>query len=587
MQPNATHKYRWQVPFFILVFLPAFLMGILVFKYGVNFPFSDQWQLASMFEKIYEGQLSFNDLFAQFHESRKFFPRLIFIGLAYLTNWDIRAELWLIFLLTCLVAINVYLLSKLTIKANFKSRLLIFTLANLLIFSPAQYENWLWGIQVVVYLPIACITGGLVLAYSRLNEKTKLLIALCLCTISTFSYANGMLSWLIVFPVLIAVNSQNWQEVFKQKLLIGGGAIAFLTSLVIYFYNYHKPTDHPSFTEALLHPLDTLHYFLSFLGAPLGINNLTLSTTVGLIVFGLWLGLTGYFFPLIIQDFNLFKRLIGWQAIAAYALISGLVTSLGRVGFGTSQSLAPRYTAFSIYLIVAVIYLLTIFLEEIKQQPGASLPKKAVKVIPYFLAGILLTLHFNIVNEAIQRMSDRRIILLQSKACLLTVNIIPNNDCLVTKQKLDNFQPTATILNELGFLKPGLLKTNKIREIAPEETAKNYGYFDTFKQVKADTYLARGWAILPQRKEAADGVILTYENSQGEEIIFKLINQRFPRQEIANYLQNAAYLDSGWQTEFSTQELPPGSTKINAWSFDANRGKAYKLNQTQVFKNRT
>ncbi len=585
MQANATHKIRRQIPFFILVFLPAFLMGMLVFKYGVNFPFSDQWQLASMFEKIYAGNLSFNDLFAQFHESRKFFPRLIFIGLAYLTNWDVRAEMWVIFLLTCLISLNIYWLSCLTVKGSFKRRLLIFAVANLLIFSPAQYENWLWGIQVVVYLPIACITAGLVLANSGLNEKKKFLIGLCLCVISTFSYANGMLSWLLVFPALIVGNCYKWREVFEQKLLIFGGAIAFLTSLVIYFYDYQKPADHPSFTAALFRPLDTAHYFLSFLGAPLGINNLTLATSVGLIVLGLWLGLTAYFLPLIIRDFNLFKRLMGWQAIAAYALVSGLVTSLGRVGFGISQSLAPRYTAFSIYLIVAVIYLLAIFLEQIKQKSRFSFQKQAAKIIPYFLVGILIVLHLNIINEAIQRMSDRRQILLQSKACLLTVNIIPNNDCLVTKQKLDNFQPTATILNELGFLKPGLLTTNKIRDIAKKETETNYGYFDTFKPWEAHTYLARGWAILPERKEPADGVILTYENSEGEGIIFKLINQRFPRQEIAERLQNPAYLNSGWQTEFSAKELPSGTIKLNAWSFDAKTGEAYKLNQTHVLIN--
>lgn len=585
MQPNTNHQVRGQIAFFILVFLPAFSMGMLVFKYSVNFPFSDQWQLASMFERIYEGKLSFNDLFAQFHESRKFFPRLIFIGLAYLTNWDIRAEIWLIFLLTCWVSLNVYLLSKLTIKANFNCHLLRFTIANLLIFSPAQYENWLWGIQVVVYLPIACITAGLVLAYSHLNQKTKFLIGWCLCTVSTFSYANGMLSWLIVFPVLIVGNSRNWQEVFKQKLLIVGGAIAFITSLILYFYKYQKPADHPSFTEALFSPLDTLHYLLSFFGAPLGMSSLVLSTIVGLIVLSLWLALTGYFLTLITKDFQLFKRLIGWQAIAAYALISGLVTSFGRVGFGVSQSLAPRYTAFSIYLIVAVIYLLAIFIETIQGNPKVSLPKKAIKIISYFLAGVLITLHLNIFNEAIPRMSDRRLILLQSKACLLTINVIPDNNCLVTKQKLENFQPTATILNELGFLKPGLLKTEKIKDIARVNTDKNFGYFDTFKALKADTYLARGWAILPERKEPADGVILTYENSAASGIIFKLINQRFPRQEIAEHLQNAAYLNSGWQTEISAKQLPPGTIKLNAWSFDAKTGEAFKLNQTQVLIN--
>ncbi|MGL6284392.1 MAG: hypothetical protein ACRC2J_18455, partial [Microcoleaceae cyanobacterium] len=86
----------------ILGFLPAFFMAFSILKYSVNFPFSDQWPLAVMFEKIYANNLTISDLFAQFHESRKFFPRLIFIGLARLTNWDVRYEMLFIFFLTCL-----------------------------------------------------------------------------------------------------------------------------------------------------------------------------------------------------------------------------------------------------------------------------------------------------------------------------------------------------------------------------------------------------------------------------------------------------------------------------------------------------
>ena len=50
-----------------------------------------------------------------------------------------------------------------------------------------------------------------------------------------------------------------------------------------------------------------------------------------------------------------------------------------------------------------------------------------------------------------------------------------------------------------------------------------YGYFDTVNKIDNQTYIANGWAILPERGEVADGVILTYENAKGEAIIFKLI----------------------------------------------------------------
>ena len=101
---------------------------------------------------------------------------LIFIGLAYLTNWDVRYEMLVIFLLTCIISLNVYCLSRLTLRSNFITVLFLLAISNLLIFSPAQYENWLWGIQVVVYIPIACLTGYLVIAKKKLSLRTKLII---------------------------------------------------------------------------------------------------------------------------------------------------------------------------------------------------------------------------------------------------------------------------------------------------------------------------------------------------------------------------------------------------------------------------
>lgn len=52
-------------------------------------PLQDQWEIAPIFEKVNNKTLSFSDLMAQHNESRNFFPRLIFIALAFLTNWNV------------------------------------------------------------------------------------------------------------------------------------------------------------------------------------------------------------------------------------------------------------------------------------------------------------------------------------------------------------------------------------------------------------------------------------------------------------------------------------------------------------------
>ncbi|NEP07617.1 MAG: hypothetical protein F6K34_24180, partial [Okeania sp. SIO4D6] len=141
---------------------------------------------------------------------------------------------------------------------------------------------------------------------------------------------------------------------------------------------------------------------------------------------------------------------------------------------------------------------------------------------------------------------------------------------------------------KLGFLQPGLVKSKNIQYIAGErQTELNYGYFDTVNQIDNRTYFANGWAILPERNEVADGVILTYENTEGEDIIFKLINQRMPRPSVKEYFDNSAYLDSGWQKSFTVEEIPQGKVKLKAWAFDTEAGKAFLLNQTQIVNGRS
>ncbi|MCL2935016.1 MAG: hypothetical protein MGG11_23030, partial [Trichodesmium sp. MAG_R03] len=78
------------------------------------------------------------------------------------------------------------------------------------------------------------------------------------------------------------------------------------------------------------------------------------------------------------------------------------------MGFGVGQALAPRYTAFSLYLMVSLIYLLAIFSLVASQN---NTRKKLIKYNSLLLITIFLVLHINTIINAIDRMSDRRVIL--------------------------------------------------------------------------------------------------------------------------------------------------------------------------------
>jgi hypothetical protein len=564
---------------FLLAIIPAILTGILIIKYSVNVLFWDQWALASMFEKIYGGNLTFQDLISQHNESRKLFPRLLFIGMAYLTGWDVRYEMLVSFILAGLVSFNVYRLSWLTIGGSRVTLLMLACLSNLLIFSPIQWENWLWGIQVVVFVPIACLTTCILVAYSNLSLRIKILIGIILSTISTFSYANGLLCWVLVFPAIALAKPKAWKGLLQEKWLIVAWLIGFISNAVLYFYDYKKPSYHPSFSEGLLHPLKAVNYFLVFLGAPLQPNNLTVATIVGAILIVAFSFLVLYLLKFWHQN-NLIHRTTPWLTIAGYTLISGAITTSGRVGFGVKQALSSRYTIFSIYLAIGLIYLAAIILEDAEIRKIISRRNLALNRILSSLLTILILLHVITAGNGIKKMQELQASHYRGKACLLLINVVKDDDCLKRIWGDPNdAKVKANVLNNMGLLKPKLVNSKKIEKIEDNKVSGlDYGWLEQIDRVDKDNYIVKGWAVLPEKQKSADGVVLTYENKQGEAIAFAIATPQIKRKEVTESLKKDAYLESGWEKLISIEKIRNQGGKIKAWALDADRGKAFQLN---------
>ena len=580
------------------VILPAVVMGILILTYSVNIPYWDQWNLMpQLFIKISQNSLSWQDLIAQHNESRKLFPRLIFLALAYLTNWDVRYEMLAIFFSACLVSLNIYRLNRLTVKFNIFPTLLIAFLANILIFSAIQYDNWFWGIQLVVFMPIACITTAISVIYSRLNLRYKFLICMMLCIISTFSYSNGMIAWVIILPVLILVPTKSRSDLLKQKWLFLSWIAVFITNIIIYFYDYRKPEVSPSIIPAFQNPEKTLQFFLAFLGYPLGsgyqISPLIYSTFMGGVEIAIFFCLCLYLIKHI-QDNSLLERTIGWITLGFYSIVSALITSVGRVELGIETALSSKYTTFSIYLIVAIIHLLPIVVSHIYNQ--TYLQKSQVwlqKITVVFAILGLLVLYGQSFTYSVKEIQSIYQLRMDGKTCLSFINLMENKYCVAEKilNNYDDIKYLANQLNNLGMLKPGLVIGDNIEAIASansksiatkKQKGKRYGSLDAIMPLN-NWYFVNGWAFLPERNEPADAIILTYKNQADDWIIFDiLMSAQTPRKSLVQLFNNPAYFNAGWEETIAGKLLPKGKWKISAWAFDAKFGKAYKLDRNHV-----
>jgi hypothetical protein len=566
----------------ILAILPACILASLMLNYCVNVPYWDDWLTpAKVFQLIANGDFSWQSLVEQHNESRKIFPKLLFIVLAFLSHeWNVKQSMVIAFLLTCMTSLSLYRLSQLTLRGQQTQSLFLAFLTNLLLFSPMQSENWTWGLSMVIYIVIASLAVTILVFYSKLNIKLKVFLHIVLSTLSTFSFVNGLLCWIVVFPAIIF--SRLWQQIKREKAISMVWIASFLGNLALYFYHYQKPLHHPNPAAAFTHPVNIVLYFLSFIGASLSNTNLEISITVGFGIITL-LVVIGVYLLKFRHDSLLWERAGGWLSLGLYGCISGLMASVGRVGFGVEQSLASRYTSHSALLLIAVIFLIAILMDDARiNSRWQALSFKMSSVIAYLL-GVGMVLYAFTATVSVQRFQTIYRDRLYVRACLTYVQQLRNDDCVDhmwftisnKKEERQQFKQRAKAIDRLGWLNPKLAKSAVISQST--FSPGGIGGFDTLVfDPQTRTYLAKGWAVLADR--SADAVLLTYDNPQGQAIVFAVAPVQEPRPDVGILLKSDSFTNSGWSKTFSRQQIKPRlpDATIRAWSYDVHRQAAWQ-----------
>jgi hypothetical protein len=566
-----------------LAMLPIGLAALFVVTYSVDVPYHDQWETARLFVYLAEGSLSFTHLFAQQNEFRQLFPHLLFLALGTITRWNVRYEMLVSFLLACLVSFNIYRISRVTITGAEK-RLWLLVGTNLLIFSPVQYETWLLGIQVVYFAPIACLTTCLSVAYSSLSLQTKLAAGVLLSIVSTFSSANGFLCWVLVLPVLLLVC--DWRRPFVP-FLITGWVMLCLLSMSFYLYGYRTPEWHPSLTESLRHPARALAYLAAFLGAPLapgtGIPRLTAALLIGTLASILFAGACVYLW-VGFSDRSLRRRMIGFVIIGSYSLATVLLVMPARLGFGIPQALSPRYSTFSLYLLVSLIYLAPIVLEHARA--NGYLPGR-VRITPLVsaLVAALLCFHTLTATHGVLHARAFRTHVRYLKACLLFVNVLRcSAPALMLRQ--GDLPALANALNRLGYLRPSLIDGKSAEEIAmTNRDTRPAGAFEDLVRTPDGRFIASGWATLSEGQEPAHAVLLTYRDGTRGSRVFAIVSMVSVPDGLVPALRQRAYDRTRWQHTFAHTDIPTSDTAhVDAWAFDTESAKAFKLTGSHVVR---
>jgi hypothetical protein len=570
---------------FLVLAVPALWLGSLIFRYGVDSPFGDQWSgTFPLFAKMQADTLSLSDFFAFHNEHRIFFPKLLTFFLARLTHWNNRVELLVIWLLVCVCAFNIWQTAKLTGHRNTRAHLGLLLGASVLVFTPLQWENLLWGFQIGFLLPLACMTALPWLALS-IRWPFNFVYTLILCLVSTFSIASGFAAWLLAAGLLSLTNSKA-ESRFHRLCWCWWICTAF-ASVAFCFSDFDPPGGHPSGMEAFRHPWLAIQFALTYLGFPFSsgtpLNQTALATAVGGALLAFLVLVLAYLWR-VRTDRVFLQRCAPWLALIGIALINCFLTMFGRVGFGIFAATRPRYVSFAILLPIGLLFLAAqIFGHWRVRQPLFNGLRKwtlfgstafSVALALLFCVGTIRVLDF---WPALQH--ER----LSSKAVLFLINILDEPDA---HQRYLFPHPAvkewAVALNKLGYLRPSPLQSNRIANIAHSVPDQFAGGFQ-MKRMSDGNVTVAGWAVLPWKNRVADSVLLTREDELGDPLIFARVDVKKRRDDVVERLGDDGYRDCGWIISLPQDQIPPGTRWIKAWALDAEDGHAFLIGGDPIY----
>jgi hypothetical protein len=552
----------------LIALSPVVYLGWLISATAVNVLYVDEWAYIYLFHHLATHTLTLHDLLLQHNESRTVVANLILLALGPPTHWDVRWEMWINFAFVCLVSTNIYHLSRRVTGMNRTQCLILWIITNVLLFSAVQSQNWTWGIQMIVVMPMLFISTGMVIAYSRLNVTGKFAIAIVLATASTFSYAIGQIAWIVLLPPLI-VGSWKQTRKFAAQIILWGVCCA--ANLWVYYRDYYKPPWHPSLLLPLKYPIRAIHYFTAYLGAPLaqGYKNLWLSSIFGLLLLGCLAGVCWYLWKIRRQP-GIVESAAVWLVLCVFALASACTCTAGRMGFGVLQSQDSRYTGFSIYLVIGLAYLVAMM---VRQAYRAGRVGSARVLAALGLAFVVIP-HVSTEIVAYHRMWEDRRIRLAGKAFTQLLNLFPSPQGVYMTS---NVLIEKDFLDQKGYLSPGLVKSRDLTKIADQDKGETFGYLDALEPADESTVNSMGWAIIPYRHDPGEVVLLAGENGNGSAIAFAETLVGSERPDVVQSTHNRNYRRSGWGSTFKSADVPPGTKIISAWVYDPQTGRAHRL----------
>jgi hypothetical protein len=536
----------------------------------VPMPYWDEWdspgqQLAA----YYRGTLGLAELFSQHNESRSFFPRLLYLALYLPAGWDVRIGMAVTFALVCAGSVGLYRILRETDPSS-GAVLLVFAVMNFLLFSPRQYENFLHAVMIEAFAPVCALIFALLINLSDRSLKAKTLANSALAFVATYTFANGMLLWLLAFPLETTRARDSRTRIFWRMAFV----LIAAASLVGYFISYRHPPLSPPFVSPFAQLPALLHFYLVWLGSLFSAGAPALCGAVVLLLFlGLALAAISQ-----IRRTGAWRMHYPWLVLGCYTLISGCVVAVGRLGFSYSMAGDVRYTASTVFLYIAIVGLGFSVAAHAKSPPKVRRIAIPAAIVALLLLGALWAITFKKERTLLRTLTAAR------QHCLLVLRwseAIPQNPemALLSPYPARDVLTTIRALVENDALRPRLVSQKLAGAVKarPNTDAGSAGNLDAARLESAGQLAFQGWARVPDQDRPADCVVLGFETVETIWKPFCVAETGGNRPDVAQHFGPAALDRAGFSGRVDATHLPHGDLTLKAWAIDLRNERVFPI----------
>jgi hypothetical protein len=562
-------KAAWSAIILLLV-LPAVISFIFIKTNGVNVCFWDQWNFVPLLDKLHNGQLTFMDLFIQHNEHRIFFPRLVMLLLGSITHYNNIAEMYLSWFLVCIIAFILFRAYVGTFGAT-KGAMVKFIPVVWLIFSLRQFENLLWGFQVQFFMAVLFFLLALYLLTTSKTIGLRFAASVISGIVCTFSLATGLLVWpigLIQIWLGWRVQGNESRYTYRKRIIIW--CLAGILAFSAYFIGYKIPSHHPSLLSFLQDPISAINYFLVCLGNPLAIEQY-MAIGIGILLLSPYIYVIFHIFTK--RGTTSISRMSLPVSLILFTLLSVVLLTLGRSGFGVEQAMASRYTTLTVLGIIG-IYLMVL---QLKSRYEKVRPFLMGFMISLIALGIVVPYTYTMIvdgksfrdsrNKAAYYLSTFEI---QSDDNLKILYGVPQvvrvGAGILKKYGLNVFSRPVLESDKLPFAEGTTLFSVDSINDSPLNQSSLAVIIDSQNKT---TMTISGWAVDQKVEKVAGGVFISIDGQKDIPAMYG-----GDRYDVAKFFKNDSLRYSGYTASFGTSVFTTGQHVISLKVVTAD-GKAY------------